>query len=100
MNLLNIMNHIEQAEPEAFERLNTRRAAMQAFSSFSSKLALAAIPVALGSMFNKAYAGARGSKETVLEVLNYALTLEYLEAEFYNKIVGSAGYLTASTAAQ
>jgi hypothetical protein len=99
MNLLNIMNHIEKAEPEAFERLNTRRSAMQAFTSFSSKLALAAIPVALGSMFNKAYAGARGSKETVLEVLNYALTLEYLEAEFYATAVSKGTALIPAGAA-
>lgn len=98
MNFLNIMNHIEKADPEVYERLDTRRSAMKAFSSFGSKLALSAIPIALGSMFTKAYAGTRGSKETVLEVLNYALTLEYLEAEFYATAVSKGTALVPAGA--
>jgi len=99
MNFLNIMNHIEKADPEVYGRLDSRRAAMKAFSSFGSKLALSSIPLALGSMFSKAYAGSRGSKETVLEVLNYALTLEYLEAEFYATAVSKGTSLVPAGAA-
>ncbi|HSB93172.1 MAG TPA: ferritin-like domain-containing protein [Flavitalea sp.] len=99
MNLLHIMTHLEKADPEVYNRLDTRRAAMKSFTSFSTKLALAAVPIALGSMFNKAYAGAKGSKETVLEVLNYALTLEYLEAEFYATAVSKGTSLVPAGAA-
>ena len=97
MNLQNIISEIEKVDPEVYDRFDTRRKAMKSFANLSGKIALAAVPLAVASMFQKAYGQTPGD---VNSVLNYALTLEYLEAEFYNNIVGSAGYLTASAAAQ
>ena len=85
MTFNNIIGEIEKIDPEVFDRLNTRRTAMKGFRNWSGKLALAAVPLAIGSMFNKAYAGATSTKEAVIEVLKYALVLEYLEAAFYVK---------------
>lgn len=97
MNLQNIISEIEKVDPEVYERFDTRRTAMKSFANLSGKIALAAVPLALSSMFNKAYGQTPGD---VNSILNFALTLEYLEAEFYNNIVGSPGYLTAPAAAQ
>jgi hypothetical protein len=103
MNLNNIIAEIEKTDAEVYERLDTRRKALKAFCNIGGKIALSAVPVAFGSMLQKAYAGSTRTQDTVVEILNYALTLEYLEAEFYNTALGSAGLLPAgntSTAIQ
>ncbi len=89
MNLQNILTEIENTDPEVYDRLDTRRNAMKSFAKTSGKIALAAIPFALGSMFQKAYASPTAPKDLILDTLNFALTLEYLEANFYIKAVAS-----------
>lgn len=87
MKIENIINHIESVDPEIFQRLDGRRSAMKNFAKFSGKVALASLPIAFGSMLNKAY----GSPTDVIsDTLNFALTLEYIESEFYKAAYGAA----------
>lgn len=86
MNIVNILEEIEKVDGEIYERLNPRRAAMKSFFNMGKKISLAAMPLALGSMFQKAY-GQTALPAAVVDVLNFALSLEYLEYHFYNHCI-------------
>lgn len=83
MDLLKVIEQIEKVDPEFQDKISPRRAAIKNITSFGSKVAVAALPFALGSLFKKAY-GQQQSTNTVVDILNYALKLEFLEANFYN----------------
>lgn len=92
MNFQNILSDIEQIDPEIYERTSDRRHTFKSFGNIGKKFTLAALPFALGSIFQKAY----GQTTTgVIGVLNFALQLEYLEANFYTKGVATSGLIPA-----
>jgi len=95
MNLLNIFQEIEKVDPEFNERISPRRAAIRNMAGFGTKVALSAMPLALGSLLQKAYGQ---TQPDVKGVLNFALTLEYLESEFYTMGVAAPGLIPAGTA--
>jgi hypothetical protein len=94
MNILNLITEIERVDPEVYERLDQRRQMFRHFAGFGKKLAASAVPLAMGSMFQKAYGQSSGLSDQVKFVLNFALGLEYLEYYFYQTGLDSAGLLT------
>ena len=86
-------------DPEITDRLLTRRDAISRGAATSSKvavgLAMASIPVALAALATDAFA-ATALPQDIVDVLNFALTLEYLESTFYDTGVGTSGLIPAS----
>ncbi|MPR33408.1 ferritin-like domain-containing protein [Salmonirosea aquatica] len=90
MNIFKIIDEIQQIDGDAIGRIEhaTRRSFM---TKFSRNLTAAALPVAMASIVNKAYA----QSAMAVDVLNFALTLEYLEDEFYKMGNMASGLIPA-----
>ena len=95
MNLQNIFSDLEKQDPEIYNRLDSRRDSMKEFARIGGKIALTALPLALGGMFKKAYGQ---TSYTVTQVLNFALVLENLESQFYTMGVNTPGLIPAGNA--
>lgn len=96
MNLQNILTEIEKVDPEIYERTSDRRNVFKNFGTIGKRIALTALPFTLGSVLKKAY----GQTPTdIIGVLNFALTLEYLEASFYTQGVTSTAVVGSASAA-
>lgn len=90
MNVFHILKQIEKVDPEVFEKLSGRR---QILKSFGSKVAAVALPMAFGSVMQKAYGK---TTDTLINVLNFALELEYLEYNFYHTALSTGSNTTAT----
>ncbi len=89
MNLNFILKRLEEVDPEAPERFSDRR---QTIRMWGRTAALTALPLAMSSLFRKAYGQ---SSPIIIDTLNLALTQEYLESEFYQTALDKFGLIPA-----
>jgi hypothetical protein len=89
MNLSRIFSAIESIDPEVYERTVNRRSLFSNVTSLGAKAA-ATGALLLGTTLKKSYGKGKAS---VGDVLNYALTLEYLEDAFYKQGLMSEGLI-------
>ena len=82
----------ESLDPELMSEVQSRRAAVSRTGKMAGAMAIASMPVAFGVMAKRAFAQG-GLPQAIVDVLNFALTLEYLENEFYQTGLGAGGLI-------
>lgn len=95
---MNIINFIEEFTTDNLvKKTSSRRDVFSTFGNLGKKAALAAIPFGLASSPTKAAAFVQ-DQNAAIGALQLALTLEYLEAEFYLKALNSGVLMSGSRA--
>ncbi len=79
-------------DPEIAERIVSRRDIFRRGGSMGAAMAAASVPVALALMAKEAFAQG-GLPQSVIDTLNFALKLEYLEGDFYTRGLAASGLI-------
>ena len=84
---------LNDLDPEVGERINLARRSL--FRRPAVTAIAASVPLMVAAASTEAFA-AGGLPKQVVDVLNFALTLEYLEAAFYKEGVGTSGLIPSN----
>jgi len=97
---MNILKFIESlSDSTLLNSTGSRRESLSKLKAFGANAALASLPLGIASLAmtpQKANAAGSLSAETPTQALQLALTLEYLEAEFYNMALSMGNNLIPS----
>ncbi|TGE19795.1 ferritin-like domain-containing protein [Hymenobacter elongatus] len=87
MNILKLLADLAAVDPDSYERISGRRGVLASLGQTGRRAVAAAVPLAFGAVLQKAYGR---QSATVLDTFTLALTLEYLESEFYKQALASS----------
>lgn len=83
-------------DPELASALVSRRDALRRGGAWGAAAAVASAPVVLASLARNAFAQSPSLPQEIVDVLNFALTLEYLEDEFYREGLAAGSLIPSS----
>jgi hypothetical protein len=97
MDFFQLLSDVEKADPEFLDRINPRRTVFKHLGNTGKKITASAVPAVLASFFTKAYGQTSATlTQPVIDVLNLALSLEYLEYYFYDTALGVTGLINSA----
>jgi len=86
---------LESVEPDYITEMTARREPIEKAKAMTG--ALATTIISFGALAGAAYGQDKKLPGKIVDVLNFALTLEYLEDEFYRTALGSSGLIPNDT---